>query len=115
MRSVGAMVWLLVFGVSALGNAQGTSVGGPATGRTALTIYNPDFAVIRTPVELNPQSGTTDNFGTHVEPDGTVHDDTASPLTNSFSLQSLFTAKFWEHATVDYIHGKVCNCVLSRH
>jgi len=50
---VGAVVCLLVL-VSALGNAQGTAGGASATGRTALTIYNQDFAVIRTPVELDP-------------------------------------------------------------
>lgn len=59
------------------------------------------------------------NFGIHVELDANgnlvVHDDSASPWTDSFSLQSLFTANFWEHAIVDYIYGKVCNCVLSRH
>src|ERR1700757_3521905 len=75
MRSVGAIVWLLVFG-SALGNAQGTSSGGSTTARTALTIYNQDFAVIRTPVELNLQAGTTDVSETNVtaqaEPDSVV-------------------------------------------
>ncbi len=75
MRSVWAIVCLFVCG-SALGNAQGTAGGGSTTGRTALTIYNQDFAVIRTPVELNLQAGTTDvsetNVTAQVEPDSVV-------------------------------------------
>ena len=49
MRSVWAVVCLLVL-ETALGNAQGPAGAASTTGRTALTIYNQDFAVIRTPV-----------------------------------------------------------------
>jgi hypothetical protein len=117
MRSAGAMVWLLVFGVSALGNAQGTSVSGPATGRTALTIYNQDFAVIRTPVELNLQAGTTDVSATNVtaqlEPDSVVLRDVASkrPIRileqnydGSLRVQAQMLAKF-EGKTIDFSIG----------
>jgi hypothetical protein len=114
MRSVGAMVWLLVFGLSGLGHAQGTSVGGPATGRTALTIYNQDFAVIRTPVELNLQAGTTDvsetNVTAEVEPDSVVLRDVSGkrPIRileqnydGSLRIQAQMLAKF-EGKTIDF-------------
>jgi hypothetical protein len=75
MRSVWTVVCLLVFGV-ALGSAQEPAGGSSTTGRTALTIYNQDFAVIRKPVELNLQAGTTDvsetNVTAQVEPDSVV-------------------------------------------
>jgi hypothetical protein len=61
------------------GKCSGDSGWGSTGGRTALTgltIYNQDFAVIRTPVELNLQAGTTDvsetNVTAQVEPDSVV-------------------------------------------
>jgi len=76
MRSVWAVVCLLVLGSALVGNAQGPAGPASATGRTALTIYNQDFAVIRTPVELNLQAGTTEvsetNVTAQVEPDSVV-------------------------------------------
>jgi hypothetical protein len=112
MRSVGA-VWLFVVG-SAFGNAQGTTGGGSATGHTALTIYNQDFAVIRTPVELNLQAGTTDvsetNVTAQVEPDSVVIRDVTGkrPIQileqnydGALRVQSQMLAKF-EGKTIDF-------------
>jgi hypothetical protein len=113
MRSVWAIVWLSVFG-SALGNAQGTAGGSSTTGRTALTIYNQDFAVIRTPVELNLQAGTTDvsetNVTAQVEPDSVVLRDVTGkrPIhileqnyDGALRVQSQMLAKF-EGKTIDF-------------
>ena len=85
-----------------------------ATGRTALTIYNQDFAVIRTPVELNLQAGTTDVSATNVtaelEPDSVVLRDVASkrPIhileqnyDGSLRVQAQMLAKF-EGKTIDF-------------
>jgi hypothetical protein len=76
MRSGWTVVCLLVL-ISALGNAQGPAGGAASTtGRTALTIYNQDFAVIRTPVDLDLHAGTTEvsetNVTAQVEPDSVV-------------------------------------------
>src|SRR5215469_1043537 len=114
MRSGWAVVGLLVL-LSALGNAQGTAGGGSTTGRTALTIYNQDFAVIRTPVELNLQAGTTDvaetNVTAQVEPDSVVLRDVTGKrpihiLEQNFDgalrVQSQMLAKF-EGKTIDFV------------
>src|SRR5215469_9476355 len=114
MRSVGAFVWLFVFG-SDFGNAQGTTGGGSETGHTALTIYNQDFAVIRTPVELNLQAGTTDvaetNVTAQVEPDSVVLRDVTGkrPIRileqnydGALRMQSQMLAKF-EGKTIDFV------------
>ncbi len=117
MRSVGAVVCLLVLG-AALAKAQGTanrsSTSGSTAGRTALTIYNQDFAVIRTPVELNLQAGTTDvsetNVTAQLEPDSVVLRDVASkrPIKileqnydGSLRVQAQMLAKF-EGKTIDF-------------
>jgi hypothetical protein len=113
MRSIGAVVCLLGFGV-ALGNAQGPAASGPATGRTALTIYNQDFAVIRTPVELDLKSGTTEvsetNVTAQVEPDSVVLRDLSGkrPIhileqnyDGSLRVQADMLAKF-EGKTIDF-------------
>jgi hypothetical protein len=113
MRSDWAIVFLFVFG-SAFGNAQGTVGGGSTTGRTALTIYNQDFAVIRTPVELNLQAGTTDvsetNVTAQVEPDSVVLRDVTGkrPIRileqnydGALRVQSQMLAKF-EGKTIDF-------------
>jgi hypothetical protein len=116
MRSVWAIVWLFVFG-SALGNAQGTAGGVSKTGPTALTIYNQDFAVIRTPVELNLQAGTTEisetNVTAQVEPDSVVLRDVSGkrPIRileqnydGSLRVQAQMLAKF-EGKTIDFMVG----------
>jgi hypothetical protein len=121
MRSVWAVVCLLVvgsaFGVSALGNAQGPAGAASTTGRTALTIYNQDFAVIRTPVELNLQVGTTEvsetNVTAQVEPDSVVLRDVTGkrPIhileqnyDGSLRAQAQMLAKF-EGKTIDFVVG----------
>ena len=118
MRSVWAVVSLLVLGSacgeSALGNAQGPAGPASATGRTALTIYNQDFAVIRTPVELNLQAGTTEvsetNVTAQVEPDSVVLRDVTGkrPIhileqnyDGALRVQSQMLAKF-EGKTIDF-------------
>ena len=116
MRSVWAVVCLFVFGV-ALGNAQGPAGSGSTTGQTALTIYNQDFAVIRTPVELNLQAGTTDVSETHVtaqaEPDSVVLRDVIGkrPIhileqnyDGALRVQAQMLAKF-EGKTIDFVVG----------
>jgi len=116
MRSIGAAVWLLVFGV-AVGNAQGTAGASSTTGKIALTIYNQDFAVIRTPVELNLQAGTTEvsetNVTAQVEPDSVVLRDVSGkrPIRileqnydGSLRVQSQMLAKF-EGKTIDFMVG----------
>ncbi|MGD0444432.1 MAG: hypothetical protein ABSA39_10900 [Edaphobacter sp.] len=113
MRSVGTVVCLLVFG-AALGNAQGTGESGSAGSRTALTIYNQDFAVIRKPVELNLQAGTTDvsetNVTAQVEPDSVVLRDVTGkrPIhileqnyDGALRVQAQMLAKF-EGKTIDF-------------
>ena len=113
MRSVWAVVCLLVLG-SALGNAQGTAGAASATGRTALTIYNQDFAVIRTPVELNLQAGTTEvaetNVTAQVEPSSVVLRDVTGkrPIhileqnyDGALRVQSQMLAKF-EVKTIEF-------------
>jgi hypothetical protein len=113
MRSVWAVVCLFLCGV-ALGDAQEPTSGGSATGRTALTIYNQDFAVIRTTVELNLQAGTTDVSETHVtaqaEPDSVVLRDVTGkrPIhileqnyDGALRVQSQMLAKF-EGKTIDF-------------
>jgi hypothetical protein len=113
MRSIGAAVCLVFFGVIA-GNAQGPTGAASTTGRTALTIYNQDFAVIRTPVELNLQAGTTDVSETHVtaqvEPDSVVLRDVTGkrPIhileqnyEGSLRVQAQMLAKF-EGKTIDF-------------
>jgi hypothetical protein len=113
MRSIWAVVWLFVFG-PALGSAQGTAGGGSTTGRTALTIYNQDFAVIRTPVELNLQAGTTDvsetNVTAQVEPDSVVLRDVTGKrqiqileqnYDGALRVQAQMLAKF-EGKTIDF-------------
>ncbi len=121
MRSVWAVVWLLVlgsaFGGVALGNAQGPADAASTTGRTALTIYNQDFAVIRTPVELNLQAGTTDvsatNVTAQVEPDSVMLRDVTSKrlihileqnYDGSLRVQAQMLAKF-EGKTIDFVVG----------
>jgi hypothetical protein len=126
MRSVQAVVCLLVFGsafgesvfgASALGNAQGPAEAASATGRTALTIYNQDFAVIRTPVELNLLAGTTEvsetNVTAQVEPDSVVLRDVTGkrPIhileqnyDGSLRVQAQMLAKF-EGRTITFVIG----------
>jgi hypothetical protein len=116
MRSVWAIVCLFVL-VSALGNAQGPAGGASTTGRTALTIYNQDFAVIRTPVELNLQAGTTEvsetNVTAQVEPDSVILRDVSGkrPIhileqnyDGSLRVQAQMLAKF-EGKTIDFVVG----------
>jgi hypothetical protein len=113
MRSIGAAVCLAVFGVIA-GNAQGTAAGGPAKGQMALTIYNQDFAVIRTPVELDLKVGTTEvsetNVTAQVEPDSVVLRDITGkrPIhileqnyDGALRVQAQMLAKF-EGKTIDF-------------
>lgn len=116
MRSIWAVVWLFVFG-SVLGNAQGAAGTASTTGRaalTGLTIYNQDFAVIRTPVELNLQAGTTDvsetNVTAQVEPDSVVLRDVTGkrPIRileqnydGALRVQAQMLAKF-EGKTIDF-------------
>jgi hypothetical protein len=114
MRSVWAVVCLLVLESALVGNAQGTAGAASATGRTALTIYNQDFAVIRTPVELNLQAGTTEvsetNVTAQVEPDSVVLRDVTGkrPIhileqnyDGALRVQSQMLAKF-EGKTIDF-------------
>jgi hypothetical protein len=116
MRSVWAVVCLLVL-ETALGNAQGPAGAASTTGRTALTIYNQDFAVIRTPVELDLHAGTTDvsetNVTAQVEPDSVVLRDAAGkrPISileqnydGSLRVQAQMLAKF-EGKTIDFAVG----------
>jgi hypothetical protein len=113
MRSVWAVVCLLVL-ETALGNAQGPAVAASTTGRTALTIYNQDFAVIRTPVDLDLHAGTTDvsetNVTAQVEPDSVVLRDVTGkrPIhileqnyDGALRVQSQMLAKF-EGKTIDF-------------
>jgi hypothetical protein len=82
-----------------------------------LTIYNQDFAVIRTPVELNLQAGTTDvsetNVTAQVEPDSVVLRDVTGkrPIPvleqnydGSLRVQAQMLAKF-EGKTIDFVVG----------
>jgi hypothetical protein len=114
MRSVWAVVCLLVLESALVGNAQGTAGAASAMGRTALTIYNQDFAVIRTPVELNLQAGTTEvsetNVTAQVEPDSVVLRDVTGkrPIhileqnyDGALRVQSQMLAKF-EGKTIDF-------------
>ncbi len=97
MRSVWAVVWLLVlgsaFGGVALGNAQGPADAASTTGRTALTIYNQDFA--------------------EVEPDSVMLRDVTSKrlihileqnYDGSLRVQAQMLAKF-EGKTIDFVVG----------
>jgi hypothetical protein len=116
MRSVGAVVCLLGLGVlgTALGNGQAGGGAVPVIDRTALTIYNQDFAVIRTPLELNLQAGTTDVSETNVtgqlEPDSVVLRDVTGkrPIhvleqnyDGALRVQAEMLAKF-EGKTIDF-------------
>ena len=113
MRSGWAVVCLLVL-ISALGNAQGTAGAASTTGRTALTIYNQDFAVIRTPIDLDLHAGTTDvsatNVTAQVEPDSVVLRDVTGkrPIhileqnyDGALRVQSQMLAKF-EGKAIDF-------------
>src|ERR1700730_11156192 len=113
MRSVWAVVCLLVL-ETALGNTQGPAGASSTTGRTALTIYNQDFAVIRTPVDLDLHAGTTEvsetNVTAQVEPDSVVLRDVTGkrPIhileqnyDGALRVQSQMLAKF-EGKTIDF-------------
>ncbi len=113
MRSVWAGVCLLVW-VVALGNAQGPATSGSTKGQTGLTIYNQDFAVIRTPVELDLHAGTTEvsetNVTAQVEPDSVVLRDVSGkrPIhileqnyDGALRVQAQMLAKF-EGKTIDF-------------
>jgi len=76
-----ASVVCLLFCASITASAQRTSssVSQPAAG---LTIYNQDFALVRTPIQLSLQAGTTEISVTNVtgqlEPDSVVLRDPAN-------------------------------------
>lgn len=92
--------------------------GAPAAAKPAessLTIYNQDFALVRTPVTLNLQAGTTSvsetNVTSQVEPDSVVLRDPAGKRAihvleqnyeGSLHVQAEMLAKF-EGRTIDFL------------
>jgi len=114
----------LLFCASITASAQRTSssVSQPAAG---LTIYNQDFALVRTPIQLSLQAGTTEISVTNVtgqlEPDSVVLRDPANshPIhiveqnyEGALRVQSQMLAKF-EGQTIDFVVGTAENARIA--
>ena len=116
VRPIGATVCLFAFAIT-MSLAQRTTAPPPAQSSTGLTIYNQDFAVVRTPVSLDLHAGTNTVSDTavtaQVEPDSVVLRDSASrrpiPIIEqnydgALRVQAQMLAKF-EGRTVDFAVG----------
>jgi hypothetical protein len=101
--------------VLTMGCGAASSQKAPAKGAAALTIYNQDFALVRTPLELDLKAGTTEVSATgvtsQVEPDSVVLRDPLGrqPIhiveqnyDGSLRVQSQMLAKF-EGKTIDFL------------
>lgn len=112
LRTIGTALCVGIFGLT-------PAIAQPATAPTStgLTIYNQDFAVVRTPVTLNLHAGTTEvsqtNVTAQVEPDSVVLRNSAThqpiPIIEqnydgALRIQAQMLAKF-EGKTVDFAIG----------
>jgi len=117
MRSIGAAVWLLIFGVATGVAQRAAAPAQPAAGLTGLTIYNQNFAVVRTPVDLDLHAGTTEvsqtNVTAQVEPDSVVLRDATGKRAiqiveqnydGALRVQAQMLARF-EGQTIDFMVG----------
>jgi hypothetical protein len=111
------MMWVICVMVCATGCGVGQKVGGKSvttSSGNSLTIYNQDFALVRTPVALSLQAGTTEVAETgvtaQVEPDSVLLRDPLGrqPIhileqnyDGSLRVQAQMLAKF-EGQTIDF-------------
>jgi len=107
---------VLVVGLMGCGVMVGQKTSATAApAKTALTIYNQDFAVVRSPVVLDLKAGTTEVLDTNVtstvEPDSVVLRDPAGKrlihvleqnYEGSLHVQAQMLAKF-EGQTIDFV------------
>ena len=94
----------------ALVSAAAAQQNGTAGGATALTIYNQDFAVARTTVDLNLTAGTnqvtTTNVTTQLEPDSVVLRDPAGKIAFKIDEQNYDAGVIDQNSLLQKYEGK---------